>query len=86
MKPHTRMWFKSRGKKPGELILCELCRGREAGPPHHIDPRRMGGSKLKDAPENLIALCYVCHSEAEGPEKERMRPELLKRVKEILGL
>lgn len=39
---------------------CECGCGGEAMPPHHIITR--GALGVDDQPENLIALCYVCHS------------------------
>ena len=35
---------------------------------HHLEPRGMGGSKLKDYIDNLIGLCRGCHIEAEEHE------------------
>ncbi len=32
---------------------------------HHIEPRRMGGSKLKDFIENLMGLCRRHHDDCE---------------------
>ena len=47
-----------------EFIPCEVC-NRRAVYIHHIEPRGMGGSKLLDTPENLMALCRECHHEAD---------------------
>lgn len=34
--------------------------------PHHRSNRGMGGSKLKDRPSNIIAVCAVLNSEMES--------------------
>jgi hypothetical protein len=52
------------GYKPGEFIPCEIC-GGSANQVHHIEARGMGGSKLKDYPDNLLFLCYECHRSCE---------------------
>lgn len=85
MKKHTKVWLKSRGWwmiDEDEFILCEWCEMKGAVDVHHIDPRGMGGSKEKDTPENLIALCRSCHDRAESKEVEKER--LQKRVQLIL--
>ncbi len=33
---------------------------------HHIEHRKMGGSKRLDTEDNLIALCGKCHSAEHG--------------------
>ena len=48
--------------KYGDRIPCEVC-GATAVDIHHIRARGMGGSKHRDHPENLIALCRRCHNE-----------------------
>lgn len=59
------------GLSPVEFISCEVC-GRRAVDIHHIESRGMGGSKLLDTPENLMALCRECHHEADfGVELSR---------------
>lgn len=65
MKRHTKVLMEYFGYKAGEFIPCEVC-GRESGPPHHIEARGMGGSKLKDTVDNLIFLCPPCHRSAES--------------------
>lgn len=37
---------------------CERCGGKATGEPHHIRPRSLGGSDIR---ENLIQLCRKCH-------------------------
>lgn len=65
MKNHTKVLMAHLGYKPGEFIPCEVC-GMEATQTHHISPRGMGGSKLKDTPDNLLFLCYSCHRGCES--------------------
>jgi 5-methylcytosine-specific restriction endonuclease McrA len=48
------------GYDVSDFIECEVCRS-QAVDIHHIDARGMGGSKLKDFIENLMALCRDCH-------------------------
>ena len=43
-----------------DFIPCEVCNQR-ANDVHHIEARGMGGSKLKDNIENLMALCRKHH-------------------------
>lgn len=38
--------------------FCERCGEKAAGEPHHIRPRSLGGSDIK---ENLVQLCFDCH-------------------------
>lgn len=46
-----------------DTIQCEICNQR-AVDIHHIEPKKMGGSKNKDVIENLMALCRECHTSA----------------------
>jgi len=64
MKHHVKVYLRSRGFKIGDFIPCENC-GKEATDIDHIHPRGMGGSKLRDNPENLRALCRTCHTKKE---------------------
>lgn len=41
--------------------FCERCGRKAVGEPHHIRPRSLGGSDIK---ENLIQLCFDCHRSA----------------------
>lgn len=58
------VYLESRGLSETDFIGCEVC-GVVASDIHHIQPRGMGGSKLRDTPDNLIALCRPCHTEAD---------------------
>lgn len=48
------------GYDASDFIPCELC-GAKAVDLHHIECRGMGGSKDKDNPANLMALCREDH-------------------------
>jgi 5-methylcytosine-specific restriction endonuclease McrA len=58
------VYLESRGLTKTDFIGCEVC-GVAASDIHHIQPRGMGGSKLRDTPDNLIALCRPCHYQAD---------------------
>lgn len=45
-----------------DVIPCEVC-GNRAVDLHHIKARGMGGSKMKDEIENIMALCREHHIE-----------------------
>lgn len=64
MKAHLKIYLQHRRLTKDDFIGCEVC-GRQAVDIHHIQPRGMGGSKFRDTPDNLIALCRVCHDEAD---------------------
>lgn len=75
MKKHVQIYLNEFNYDEGDFIPCEVC-GRKAVDIHHIDARGMGGSKLKDYIENLMALCRVCH-EKYG-DKVKYKPFLRK--------
>lgn len=60
MKKHTKIYLDYFGYDDTDWIGCEVC-GKTAVDIHHIENRKMGGSELKDTPENLQALCRSCH-------------------------
>lgn len=60
MKNHTKIYMKFFGYDVSDFIPCELC-GAKAVDLHHIECRGMGGSKDKDHPANLMALCREDH-------------------------
>lgn len=74
-KEYTRNLYESRGIHFSETFFCELCaeNGHEtpAVDTHHIVPRGMGGSKLRNHPENLLGLCRACHEKAESGQVPR---------------
>lgn len=62
--------MKAMGYDVTDFIECENC-GKQATETAHIKARGMGGSKTKDAIENLMAKCRECHI-ALGDRKELM--------------
>jgi 5-methylcytosine-specific restriction endonuclease McrA len=64
VKNHTKVYLKGMGYSTTEWIGCEVC-GGTAVDIHHIESRGMGGSKIADTIENLMALCRNCHHEAD---------------------
>lgn len=60
MKRHTKAYMEFFGYDTSDFIPCEIC-GAKAVDIHHIEARGMGGSKNKDHPVNLMALCRACH-------------------------
>lgn len=71
MKKHVKLYHEHFMIDPGDWIGCEVC-DRTAVDIHHIEPRGMGGSKEKDDPVNLMALCRECHMEF-GDKKQYKR-------------
>lgn len=73
------------GYDESSFIPCEIC-DNEAQDIHHIERRGMGGSKEKDFPENLMALCRTDHNSYGDIEQFK---ELLRKIhshKTILNL
>jgi 5-methylcytosine-specific restriction endonuclease McrA len=68
MKKHVKIYLDYFGYDVNSFIDCEVCKGR-AVDIHHIEPRGMGGSKIKDVITNLQALCRACHIEM-GDKKQ----------------
>lgn len=68
MKNHTKVYLKHFNYSGDEFIQCECC-GARAVDIHHIEARGMGGSRLKDDIENLMAVCRTCHIKY-GDKKE----------------
>jgi hypothetical protein len=60
MKKYVKTYLDYFGYDTSDTIFCELC-GAVAVDINHIDAKGMGGSKLKDNIENLIAVCRPCH-------------------------
>ena len=61
MKPYTKTYLSFFGYDESDFIPCEICKSK-AVDIHHIECKGMGGSKLKDNIENLMALCRNCHN------------------------
>lgn len=57
---HKKIYLKTLKYDEADFIACEVC-GAPAVDIHHINAKGMGGSKLRDNIENLIALCRPCH-------------------------
>tara|TARA_B100000029_G_scaffold6331_1_gene6855 strand:- start:236 stop:511 length:276 start_codon:yes stop_codon:yes gene_type:complete len=68
MKNHVRVYLKFWGYAVSSLsqekIPCDYCQKLNTEV-HHISKRGSGGSKKKDTPENLVALCRTCHTMAD---------------------
>jgi len=77
MKIHVKIYLKEHGLTIADIILCEVC-SKVAVDIHHIEAKGMGGSKTKDHPANLIALCRECHIKAHN---HTLSKEFLKQKK-----
>tara|TARA_Y100000592_G_scaffold31016_1_gene49448 strand:- start:1592 stop:1837 length:246 start_codon:yes stop_codon:yes gene_type:complete len=79
LKKHTKIYLKHFGYGIDSFIPCTTC-GSRAVDIHHIDARKMGGSKTKDFIENLAALCRLCHDKAESSKEfnEQVKQKHLK--------
>ena len=71
MKAHTKLYLFHFGYSESYFIPCETC-GKKAVDIHHIEARGMGGSKLKDTINNLMALCRTCHEDF-GDKKQHKK-------------
>ena len=60
MKKHTLTYFNHFGYDISDFIPCEVC-GKVAVDIHHIEARGIGGTKLGDTIDNLMALCREDH-------------------------
>jgi 5-methylcytosine-specific restriction endonuclease McrA len=63
VKKHTKIFFDYYDIIQGDFIPCYVC-SEVAVDLHHIEQKGMGGSKQKDAIDNLIPLCRKCHEKA----------------------
>lgn len=70
MKPYQKNYLEYFGYDKCDTIYCEVC-SSVAVDLHHIQARGMGGSKLRDNVENIMALCRSCH-ELMGDKKQYM--------------
>ena len=86
MKKHVRVYLKFWGYAVSSLsqekISCDSC-GADANDVHHLSRRGSGGSKKKDTPHNLVALCRNCHIMCENFKEynEKVRNKLKKKIK-----
>ena len=60
---HLKVYLNHFGLDETDFISCEFC-GAEAVDIHHLKNRGMGGSKIQDYIENLMALCRYHHEKA----------------------
>ena len=86
MKNHVRVYLKFWGYAVSSLsqdkISCDSC-GADANDVHHLSRRGSGGSKKKDTPQNLVALCRNCHILCESfiSYNDKVRDKLEKKIK-----
>ena len=87
MKTHTRNYLKGMRIPPTMYfedmgIMCEWCEMKLAVDINHLDPRKAGGSKLRDNVEDLMAMCRDCHNEFEAGEldEEAVKAKHLKNI------
>lgn len=55
---YKEKYYKSKGLEKCDVLLCAVC-GKLASQLHHVTYKSHNGT---DEPENLIPLCYDCHS------------------------
>jgi 5-methylcytosine-specific restriction endonuclease McrA len=55
--------------------------GQTAVDINHIDARGMGGSKLKDNIENLMAMCRKCHIDLGDKKEHKVMMKVVHQVK-----
>ena len=79
MKKYVKVYLKSRGYATEDMVPCEICWAPSVDV-HHIDFKGMGGSKNKDIPENLIALCRRHHDAAHGINADTIPKEVLFKI------
>ena len=87
MKKHVRVYLKFWGYADSsfsqEQVLCDGCEAKFANDVHHLSRRGSGGSKKKDTPQNLVALCRNCHILCDGFKEynEKVKDKLEKKIK-----
>tara|TARA_R100000234_G_C4995121_1_gene177472 strand:- start:983 stop:1273 length:291 start_codon:yes stop_codon:yes gene_type:complete len=87
MKNHVRVYLKFWGYAVSpmsqEKVLCDGCEANFANDIHHLSRRGSGGSKKKDTPENLVALCRNCHILCESfiSYNDKVKAKLKKKIK-----
>jgi predicted restriction endonuclease len=80
MKKHTKIYLDYFGYDQSSWIACEMC-GQTAVDINHIDAKGMGGSKLKDNIENLMAMCRKCHMELGDKKEHKVMLKVVHQVK-----
>jgi hypothetical protein len=80
MKKHTKIYLDYFGYDQSSWIPCEMC-GQTAVDINHIDAKGMGGSKLKDNIENLMAMCRKCHMDLGDKKEHKVMMKVVHQVK-----
>jgi hypothetical protein len=80
MKKHVKTYLDYFGYDQSSWIACEMC-GQTAVDINHIDARGMGGSKLKDNIENLMAMCRKCHIDLGDKKEHKVMMKVVHQVK-----
>lgn len=82
MRPHTKIYMNALGYDISDFIPSELPPHNKAVDIHHIDSRKMGGSRSKDRIENLMALTREEHDKY--GDKKQYRRFLIEAHREFL--
>jgi predicted restriction endonuclease len=80
MKKYVKTYLDYFGYDQSSWIACEMC-GQTAVDINHIDAKGMGGSKLKDKIENLMAMCRKCHMELGDKKEHKVMMKVVHQVK-----
>jgi hypothetical protein len=80
MKKHTKIYLDYFGYDETSWIACEMC-GQTAVDINHIDAKGMGGSKIKDNIENLMAMCRKCHIDLGDKKEHKVMMKVVHQVK-----
>jgi 5-methylcytosine-specific restriction endonuclease McrA len=80
MKKYVKTYLDYFGYDETSWIACEMC-GQTAVDINHIDARGMGGSKLKDKIENLMAMCRKCHIDLGDKKEHKVMMKVVHQVK-----
>jgi predicted restriction endonuclease len=80
MKKYVKTYLDYFGYDQSSWIPCEMC-GQTAVDINHIDAKGMGGSKLKDNIENLMAMCRKCHMDLGDKKEHKVMMKVVHQVK-----
>jgi predicted restriction endonuclease len=80
MKKYVKTYLDYFGYDETSWIACEMC-GQTAVDINHIDAKGMGGSKIKDNIENLMAMCRKCHMELGDKKEHKVMMKVVHQVK-----
>jgi len=85
MQEHTKVYRTFYNLKDISEFFCVEC-GTQADDIHHLDAKKLGGSKLKNHIENLAAVCRkhheLCHKDSKFNAK--IKCTVLDMVKEVI--